>query len=425
MSQLLKQEFDVLIRQDKNLWDTIQSKLVDGVLYIDANDFSNFWSNRYFWHVLGFDFENNEECNYNWLDYLNIEDHELIKDRSNHSMNMKNRYEQELRFTHKDGSIIWMNCRSVLIRDEEGKPHRILGLFNDITTLKQTQQELSMVTKEYEMVFEGTQDVIFLIKVNEDESFTYVRANHALVHRTGISLNGIIGKSPIDLLGPDAGMQLNIYYQRCVALREIVSFESSFDLPHGQGVWFTTLTPMMMDGKVKFIVGSSMDISDRKRLETQLIKLANHDMLTGLPNRRYFFLQLDNLIQKKQPFTILFCDLDGFKGINDVYGHNIGDELLIQVSQRLKKIVDTHGVASRFGGDEFTMIINSMLSEHEILKIKDEIKLKIEEPFFIEDMICMISVSTGVARFPDDGQTSRELIKVADSAMYQFKRNNT
>lgn len=425
MSQLLKQELDYLIQHDLGLLDIIQNQLVDGVLYIDANDPTHFWSNSSFWHALGYNQDHSNLSNMNWVSHLLSDDYEMIKHKLQQLQDMNGRNEHDLRFVHNDGSIVWMNCRSVLIRNKLGEPHRLLSLFTNITLLKQAQQALKKVTREYEMVFEGTQDVIFLIKVNDDETFTYVRANQALVQKTGISFNNIIGKSPIDLVGPELGMQLNIYYQRCVTLREVVSFESEFDLPHGQGTWATTLTPLVVDGSVEFIVGSSMDISDRKRLELQLIKLANHDSLTGLPNRRYFFTQVDNLIQKKHNFTILFCDLDGFKGINDVYGHHIGDELLIQVSQRLRKSVEHKGIVSRFGGDEFTFILNSDLSESEVSFIQESITQTIEEPFFIEDMICMISVSIGKAIFPNDGQSSRELIRIADTAMYKYKRNNT
>lgn len=422
MSQSLKKELDYLIQHDKTIWSTIQNHLVDGFLYVDANDPTHFWASSNFWHVLGYDPESEELIGKNWVDHLLGEDFDWMKQRLQDLNNFNAKNEHELRFHHKNGSTVWIGCRSILIRDEHGKPHRVLSLHTNITQLKQVQNALKKVTREYEMVFEGTQDVIFLIKVNDDNTFTYVRANHALVQKTGISLEGIVGKSPITLLGPEAGMQLYIYYQRCVTLRDIVSFEFNFDLPHGKGVWFTTLTPVIIDGNVEFIVGSSMDISDRKNLENQLVRLANHDALTGLSNRRYFFTQIDSLIQKNQVFTILFCDLDGFKGINDVYGHDIGDELLIQVSQRLKRCVIESGIVSRFGGDEFTFILSGQFLENEISEIKAKIIALIEEPFYINDITCMISVSIGHAQFPEDGSSSRELIKIADTAMYQLKR---
>jgi diguanylate cyclase (GGDEF)-like protein/PAS domain S-box-containing protein len=421
MSQSLKKELDYLIQQDKTIWSTIKNHLVDGFLYVDADDPTHFWASSNFWNVLGYDPESEEVKGKNWVDHLFNEDFIMMKQRLHTLESLNDKSEHELRFHHKNGSTIWISCRSILIRDENGKPHRILSLHTNITQLKDVQNALKKVTHEYEMVFEGTQDVIFLIKVNED-SFTYVRANHALVQKTGISLEGIIGKSPISLLGPEAGMQLYIYYQRCVSLRDIVSFEFDFDLPHGKGVWFTTLTPIVLEGNVEYIVGSSMDISDRKNLENQLIRLANHDSLTGLSNRRYFLTQIDSLVQKNQLFTILFCDLDGFKGINDVYGHDIGDELLIQASQRLKRCIVENGMVSRFGGDEFTLILNGLLSELEISEIKARITAIIEEPFYINDIVCMISVSIGHSQFPQDGDSSRELIKIADQAMYQIKK---
>jgi diguanylate cyclase (GGDEF)-like protein/PAS domain S-box-containing protein len=422
MSKSLKQELDYLIQHDQTIWETVQNYLIDGFLYIDANDPTHVWASQSFWKMLGYDPLTDNLVSKNWINHLFSEDYEAMKHRLQNLDQMSGQYEVELRFYHQDGSTVWVRSRSILIRNESGHPHRVLSLHTNITQLKQTQHALQKITREYDMVFEGTQDVIFLIQVNDDDTFTYIRANHALQQKTGIPLETIIGKTPMTLLGPDAGMQLNIYYQRSVALKEIISFEFNFDLPHGQGVWWTTLTPLIIDGKVEFIVGSSMDISDRKRLETQLIRLANHDALTGLPNRRYFFIQLDNVIQKGGPFTMLFCDLDGFKTINDMHGHDIGDELLIQVSRRLKESIGNRGIVSRFGGDEFTIIMNSILTDKEISELKKQLIQVIEAPFLIQNLTCLIGVSAGHAHFPEHGSTSRELIKIADEAMYHVKK---
>lgn len=423
MSELLKHELQQLLLNHQ-IPDILSDKLIDGILLIDCNNPSLIWCSSHFWNILGY---HDDECKPYpcWIECLIEEDALMLQSRMQNITSMPHFSEHVLRYLHKDGSIVYSKCRSVMIYDEFNQPYRILSLQTDITQLKKTQSVLEDIKHEYDMVFEGTQDVIFLVKVNEDDSFTYVRANQALQEKTGIPLQNIIGYSPISLLGPEAGMQLNLYYQRCVKIRETISFEQVFDLPKGKSTWWTTLTPVMKQGKVMYIVGTSSDISDRKHLESQLIQLANHDSLTTLPNRRYFFAYVDANIGKRKPFTVLFCDLDGFKAINDNNGHDFGDLLLIEASSRLKHVVGPRGLVARFGGDEFVMLIDHELSVEQVKDIICEIRQAIIKPFTIKSTECIISISIGYAQYPVDGLSSRELIKHADMAMYKNKHNQS
>ncbi|MFC7686959.1 EAL domain-containing protein [Ureibacillus sp. GCM10028918] len=153
--------------------------------------------------------------------------------------------------------------------------------------------------------------------------------------------------------------------------------------------------------------------------------LAFHDHLTGLPNRRIFEEKVSNALenskQTEHNFSILFIDLDRFKNINDTYGHNIGDELLIEVSKRLRKCVKETDVITRLGGDEFTILIENSTVEI-ARRVADRIVDVFEEKFILEKIQCYITPSIGITVYPTHGKNVSELLKYADGAMYQSKK---
>ncbi|WP_319499163.1 EAL domain-containing protein [uncultured Cohaesibacter sp.] len=156
--------------------------------------------------------------------------------------------------------------------------------------------------------------------------------------------------------------------------------------------------------------------------------LANLDSLTGLPNRRLFFSNLDDEIafaqKNSRRLAVGILDLDGFKAVNDLHGHNIGDQLLMQVAERLNGVLGSHVLVSRLGGDEFALLIKSRNSNSELLLTGEKICSVLRTPFFVEDVRISISGSIGYAVYPDVARTPHELYECADYALYQNKRAN-
>ena len=156
-----------------------------------------------------------------------------------------------------------------------------------------------------------------------------------------------------------------------------------------------------------------------------LLYFSNRDPLTMLANRRYFISELDNAIkealEKNKKVALLFIDLDYFKDINDSLGHNVGDKLLQAVSNKLVEIVEELGLVGRFGGDEFVVLINKFDSDKKIKKIVIQILESFEEKFEISNLILKISASIGISFFPNDANSTTELIKQSDLAMYHSK----
>jgi diguanylate cyclase (GGDEF)-like protein len=166
--------------------------------------------------------------------------------------------------------------------------------------------------------------------------------------------------------------------------------------------------------------------SELKKLYEQMARHATHDSLTNLPNRKHFHDQLANTIvsarKNKRTFTVLYLDLDGFKAINDVMGHGIGDRLIENTARRLEQCVRKGDMVARVGGDEFVVLLQDVAS-FDIAKVAENIIESLSKPFTIAEKTLCITTSIGVATYPYDGADANALIHNADSAMYETKRS--
>ncbi|MEN3277641.1 MAG: hypothetical protein V7631_3431 [Massilia sp.] len=196
------------------------------------------------------------------------------------------------------------------------------------------------------------------------------------------------------------------------------------------------------------VLGLVRDISERKRTEEQIRRLAYCDSLTGIPNRQAFLETLERELQRSKvgnkKFAVLFMDLDAFKRINDTLGHNVGDHLLKIVSERLRETIRpsdlvsrsealpgdaAHGVAesssstnlARLGGDEFTILIPDLERVEHALNVAHRVKEAMRRPFLIEGHEIFVTASIGISLFPEDGDDCNSLLKYADTAMYHAK----
>lgn len=172
------------------------------------------------------------------------------------------------------------------------------------------------------------------------------------------------------------------------------------------------------------------DVTEQRKLEDSLTYQASHDFLTGAFNRRYMLSHLEALVQNQtQAFYILFIDLDRFKLINDIFGHETGDELLIACAGRINLLIDPEqgDVLARFGGDEFLLLIKSRQVLSDIVCLLETLQEVVAQTYIIHHRRVFCSVCIGISQFPQDGQNSQELIGKADMAMFHAKlrsRNN-
>ncbi len=169
------------------------------------------------------------------------------------------------------------------------------------------------------------------------------------------------------------------------------------------------------------------ELEFREEIEKQLRELAHYDKLTALPNRNYFQSYIEKVWERsrreKREFALLFIDLDGFKNVNDTFGHEAGDKLLQEVAIRLKRCVRASDFIARLGGDEFTIIIENIHASDEIAAICNKIIHEVNEEYQIGKEIAYVSCSIGVAHYPYNGESVTELMKNSDLAMYYAKEN--
>ncbi len=164
---------------------------------------------------------------------------------------------------------------------------------------------------------------------------------------------------------------------------------------------------------------------DRKNAETELARLAHYDALTGIPNRLLFNDRLDRALQRADrgdsPFALLYLDLDGFKAVNDAYGHDMGDKLVQGIAERLSQCIRRTDSVARIGGDEFTVLLEKTTSTNDTVIIAQKIIDVITEPFDINGQQLRVGSSIGIAVYPEAGRDASTLIKHADMAMYEAK----
>lgn len=296
----------------------------------------------------------------------------------------------------------------------------IKRLIQQTDQIEQNALELRMAAN----VFEHTQEAIVIT----DPNMQILRANNGFMHTLGIEELALAKQNLRDFIDQDytepsvmnqfnrydnqKNWQGEIWYQHQQTQHAIPTLQSLTAVRDDQGMLI-------------YLIHIFNDISAHKAAENKMKMLAHLDSLTKLPNRNALMSHLDTTITtcKDQAFTVMFIDLDQFKPVNDHYGHQVGDELLKMVAQRIRQSVRSDDVIGRLGGDEFLMVIESLKDNQDANKIAQKVIDRLSEPFKINGQSIKIGASMGIAHYPQNGETIEQLIKAADQAMYQAKQS--
>jgi diguanylate cyclase (GGDEF)-like protein/PAS domain S-box-containing protein len=275
-------------------------------------------------------------------------------------------------------------------------------------------------------LMESTADSIYF----KDLECRLLRVSRKMAKDLGFSDPAeLIGKTDIDLFGEVFGRATRQDDLRIMEMdRPIIGMIESRPMGHGRMNWtLTTKLPFHDEtGAVAGLMGITREINEIRETEVALQHLATHDALTDLPNR---FLMVDRLSQllagasrSAATFAVLFMDIDGFKGVNDSYGHEVGDLLLREMARRLTACMRHSDTVARIGGDEFVIILDRV---HEVGEA-DAVAVKILEvlaaPYLLQQHTLTVTVSIGVSFYPQNGEKADRLISAADYAMYLAKR---
>lgn len=251
-------------------------------------------------------------------------------------------------------------------------------------------------------------------------------ANPAFSRLCGYSQQELLGHTPRIL---NSGQQSKAYYQ---ALWEAISKGNNWSSETVEraknGNLYTvsqTITPIIDDGELTHFIAIHEDISLQKMTQERIAHLAHYDALTGLPNRALFYDRLQQALsmakRNEGGLALLYMDLDGFKNVNDSFGHQTGDLLLIEVAKRLGKCIRESDTVARLGGDEFTVILNEANKQEDVAAVAQKIIEAIAEPFNLEGKPAQIGISIGISRYSKAASNEDELMMCADEAMYGAK----
>ena len=334
-------------------------------------------------------------------------------------------YEFEHRVQMADGRIKQIRECGKAFYAEDGKPLRLIGTAQDITDIRRLESEMALLGTAFKHSGEA-----ILISDHENRILT---VNPAFTALTGYTQEEVVGRNPSLL---SAGRSTPEDHRRMwAALKKDAYWQGEvWDRRKDGGVypkWLTISVIFDDAGAVRYYMAHFTDISAERAAEAKLHHMAHHDMLTGLFNRYSLKDRLEHSLAVARRNTgrvaLMFIDLDRFKGINDTLGHHVGDELLVEVSQRLKNCVRESDVVARLGGDEFVVMLTGLEHSSSAATIAEKIVACVGEPYPIGPHLLYTTPSIGIAIYPMDGHDSESLMKNADAAMYHAKnagRNN-
>ncbi len=280
-----------------------------------------------------------------------------------------------------------------------------------------SKREIEKVIKEYETIINNNNDALFLVNVDEGE-FTYYLFNPAHERLSGFTSKEAKSKTPGQLLGEKQGKILEDHYLKCYEKQQPISYEVELELPAGKRILNTNLSPVIVEGEVHQLVGSTRDISAQKEMEEKIRELSYRDSVTGLYNRHYFNEELFRYDTLRQlPLSIIVGDVNGLKLTNDAFGHLKGDELLLEVGTAIKESCRHEDLVARWGGDEYVVLLPRTNIET-ASEISSRIKEKVSE---VKGDLVKPSISIGFATKYNKDQKIERVFKEAEDMMYRNK----
>jgi diguanylate cyclase (GGDEF)-like protein/PAS domain S-box-containing protein len=289
----------------------------------------------------------------------------------------------------------------------------------------QLTERLRSSEQAFRLAFDGAANGVCVVDLRPSAAGRFVKVNPAMAEMLGMSTEGLLAGNFANLAHP-ADEPFDLAAWRRVLLRKgPYRFERRHLHRDGSVRWlaFTTSLGYDSDGQPTLAVCQLEDVSGRRSRHAHLSHLARHDDLTGLPNRRamaeYLSQAVDDVVLLGEPGILLFCDLDGFKKINDAYGHTVGDRVLQVIAQRLNRTVRTEDTVIRYGGDEFIVIAPST-SQGNARVLAERLQEAIAKPMRVDDVIVGVSISIGQAEITATTQVE-DMFREADAAMYRAK----
>jgi diguanylate cyclase (GGDEF)-like protein/PAS domain S-box-containing protein len=339
----------------------------------------------------------------------------------------------EAKVLHRDGRKQFIEV--ILWASRLGENPRVTILIRNITAQKKLEKSLRISEERTQLLLDRIEDGCFEVELSDEGRYLFV--NNAFCRITGYSAAELVGKSFRNFYDAESARQLNLAYRKVYETGQpLKALEHALVRKDGTTRYVEESVSLKIDshGRPVAFVGIRRDCTERKHAErllrsreAQMAHSAEHDFLTGLPNRMLLNDRVDQAIalapRHGKTVAVLFLDLDGFKHINDSLGHPVGDKLLQCIAKRLVGCVRATDTVSRQGGDEFVVLLSEMEHSEDAAITARRMLKAVAELHSIEQHDLHITTSIGLSVYPDDGKDAETLIKNADTAMYQAKDN--
>jgi diguanylate cyclase (GGDEF)-like protein/PAS domain S-box-containing protein len=326
------------------------------------------------------------------------------------------------RYIRKDGSIVIANINVKCVRTNDGKVNYFVAMIRDITEQERRKTEALAARSQLQATLDAIPDLLFELDLDG-----CCHAYHsARTDLPAAPVEDLLGKKISDVLPPGAA---NIIVSAMLEAQERgLSSGKQLELELSQGkLWFElSVSRKHVDPGLdpRFIV-LARDVTERKASEQRILNLAHYDSLTGLPNRALLAdrmrVAIKRAARQSTRLAVLFLDLDRFKPINDSLGHDIGDQLLKGVAERMQASVRSVDTVSRVGGDEFVVLLSEIETMEDAARVAEKLIRGLSQPYAIEGHELLITASVGICIYPDNGTQPNVLLRNADASMYSAK----
>ncbi len=353
------------------------------------------------------------------LERVHPDDREAVWQSYNRAVQERGSADMVFRLRRQDGRWRWLHGRAEARAEEKTGELMVLGTVQDITEQREAESQLALAAKVWENSVEGV--------VITDAAGTIVNVNQAYTIITGFSPEEVVGaRAPFLLRGQPGWDQRRGVI---VSLRRHGEWRGEMWARTKEGqaypLWVTVTAVTDNRDRLTHYVGLMHDLSDLRRSEEELRYQAQHDALTGLPNRALLHDRLEVALKhaahRGARLAVLFLDLDNFKNINDSLGHQAGDQLLREAAHRIKQRVGPEVTVARLGGDDFILVLEDVPRAEAAAAKADVIQEVLSLPYHLQGRELFVTASIGVTLYPEDGEDPSTLIKNAEMAMYRAK----
>lgn len=330
----------------------------------------------------------------------------------------------------KDGEARWAHLTVTSVTYGGQAAH--LGTLIDITALQRTEAALRESERRYRLIADHASDVIW--SMNAAGRLTYISPSVELLR--GFTASEVLQQSFSEALTPPSAEAAHTAFDQALSAiargerHQTLRAELEQPRKDGTSVWTEVTATAVFDGDTfEGFAGISRDISGQRETTVLLRHAALHDGLTGIANRTLLGDRVDHAVavarRENGHFAVLYLDLDGFKPVNDRFGHHAGDDVLREVARRLSACVRASDTVGRLGGDEFLIVARSVDCREQVAAIVEKVRTAVQVPYLVDGEAVVLSCSVGVALYPEDGQDGPALRRSADRSMYRDKARLT